>query len=233
MTSPCFANTRFASFATASSAAPRNVGSASRTSCPSPRRRQTLPISSPITPGADDAEPLRHVRNRERAGVVEHAHVVERHARQRTRRRARRDDHVRRGERCGLRALDGDVPAGLEAASAERAAAVEERHLVLLEEVQDAVVVLRDDLLLARQHPRDVDREAADLYAVVGEARAPHARSARTIAAAPSTECTRHWCTCRPAQACRRRVSSRRYRPCGSRAVRCGSRRCSRRGRRR
>ena len=46
---------------------------------------------------------------------------------------------------------------------------MEERDLVLLEQVQDAVVVLRDDLVLARQHLRDVDREALDLDAVVGE----------------------------------------------------------------
>ena len=41
--------------------------------------------------------------------------------------------------------------------------------LVLLEQVQDAVVVLRDDLVLAREHLRDVDREALDLDAVLGE----------------------------------------------------------------
>jgi len=119
--------------------------------------------------GAHDAKPFRHVGNGERACVVEHAHVVEGDARQRARRRPGRHDHVRRSELCGPGSVDRDVPAGLETACAERAAAVEERHLVLLEEVQDAVVVLRNDFLLARQHPRDVDRQAADLYAVVGE----------------------------------------------------------------
>jgi hypothetical protein len=46
---------------------------------------------------------------------------------------------------------------------------VEERDLVLLEEVEDAVVVLRDDPLLARQHLRHVDGEAVDLDAVIRE----------------------------------------------------------------
>ncbi len=44
---------------------------------------------------ADDAELLRHGGNRERAVVVEHAHVVDRDAGQRARLRAGRDDHVR------------------------------------------------------------------------------------------------------------------------------------------
>ncbi len=43
-------NSLWASFATAWSAAPRNVGSASSTVTSAPRRRHTLPISSPITP---------------------------------------------------------------------------------------------------------------------------------------------------------------------------------------
>ena len=47
---PCFANAFCASFATASSAAPRNAGSASSTVTSAPSRRQTLPISRPITP---------------------------------------------------------------------------------------------------------------------------------------------------------------------------------------
>jgi len=47
---PCLANARFASFATASSAAGRRVGRASSTVVCAPRRRHTLPISSPITP---------------------------------------------------------------------------------------------------------------------------------------------------------------------------------------
>ena len=48
--SPCLAKSFCASFATASSAAPRNAGSASSTVTSAPRRRHTLPISSPMTP---------------------------------------------------------------------------------------------------------------------------------------------------------------------------------------
>ena len=48
--SPCFAKSFFASFAIASSATPRNSGSASSTVTLAPSRRHTLPISRPITP---------------------------------------------------------------------------------------------------------------------------------------------------------------------------------------
>jgi hypothetical protein len=48
--SPCRAKVLRASFATASSAAPRNAGSASSTVTFAPSRRQTLPISRPMTP---------------------------------------------------------------------------------------------------------------------------------------------------------------------------------------
>jgi hypothetical protein len=50
MASPCFAKSLPASFAMAPSAAPRNAGSASSTVTSAPSRRQTLPISSPMTP---------------------------------------------------------------------------------------------------------------------------------------------------------------------------------------
>ena len=119
--------------------------------------------------GPHHAEPLRHFRQRERARVVEHPYIVEGHARQRTRRRASRDDHVRGGELGGLRAVDLDAPASVSASSGERAATVEERDLVLLEQEQDSVVVLRDDLVLARQHLLHIDAKALDLDAVIGE----------------------------------------------------------------
>ncbi len=48
--SPCLVKIFQASFAICSSAAPRKTGSASRIVTPDPRRRQTLPISRPITP---------------------------------------------------------------------------------------------------------------------------------------------------------------------------------------
>ena len=46
---------------------------------------------------------------------------------------------------------------------------MEEGDLVLLEQEQDAVVVLFDDLVLARQHPADIDVQPLDVDAVVGE----------------------------------------------------------------
>jgi hypothetical protein len=46
---------------------------------------------------------------------------------------------------------------------------VEELDLVLLEEVDDAVVVLLHDRLLARHHLRHVDRQVREADAVVGE----------------------------------------------------------------
>src|SRR6185437_15346545 len=83
---------------------------------------------------ADDAEPLRHDRHRERARIVEDALVVERDAGQRARRRARRDDDVARAERRRARPVDGNAPA-IAVLAGERAAAVERRDLVLLEEI--------------------------------------------------------------------------------------------------
>ena len=59
---PCLANAFCASLAICSSTAPRNVGSASSTVTSAPRRRQTEPISRPITPEPIDAERLRHAR---------------------------------------------------------------------------------------------------------------------------------------------------------------------------
>ncbi len=136
-------------------------------------RAQPAPHAAHLEPDharADHPQSLRDLRHRERAGVVQHPHVVERDAGQRARRRSRGDDHVRCHELGGLFAVDLDGPPGICAAAGERAAAMEERDLVLAEQEQDAVVVLADDLLLARLHPRHVDREAVDRDAVVGEA---------------------------------------------------------------
>ena len=52
---------------------------------------------------------------------------------------------------------------------AECRAAMEEAHLVLLEQVQDAVVVLLHDGVLASEHPGDVDPEVLHRDAVVAE----------------------------------------------------------------
>src|SRR5262249_21767025 len=65
--------------------------------------------------------------------------------------------------------LDFDPPAFGRAAAREAAAPVEEAHLVLLEEVDDAVVVLADDLVLAREHLRHVDRQSCHANAVLRE----------------------------------------------------------------
>ena len=50
MTSPCFVKSFSASLAMAVSTVPRNAGNASSTVTSAPSRRQTLPISRPITP---------------------------------------------------------------------------------------------------------------------------------------------------------------------------------------
>jgi hypothetical protein len=55
------------------------------------------------------------------------------------------------------------------AASDERAAPVEERDLVLLEQEQDAVIVLLDDSVLATEHLAEVQTEPLDLDAVSGK----------------------------------------------------------------
>ncbi len=118
---------------------------------------------------ADDAEPRGHLGDRKRAGVVQNPHVVERNARERARLRARGDDDMLRNQHGRLRTVDPDGPAGRGIAAGKRANAVEEGHLVLLEQIQDAVVVLGDDLFLAREHAADIDRESLDLDAVIGE----------------------------------------------------------------
>jgi hypothetical protein len=102
-----------------------------------------------------------------------------------------------------LRAIDANLPSRSGAAAGERSQTVEERDLVLLEEIEDPVVVLRDDLFLARLHALHVEREP--LTSMPCSANAwPRFRSSRTTAAAPSTECSRRSCTCRRAPASRR-----------------------------
>src|SRR6185503_11033948 len=95
-----------------------------------------------------------HLGNGQRPRIVEHQLVVEWQPRQRPRRGAGSDDHMLRGERFGVLAAGLDLPRPGAAAS-EAAAAMEERYLVLLEEIHDAVVVLAHHLVLALQHLRE------------------------------------------------------------------------------
>ena len=101
-----------ASLAIAVSTTPRNAGSASSTVTSAPSRRQTLPISRPITPAPTTPSLLRHAGNRQRAFVVEHAHVVDGHARQRPRLRARwRRSRASRRVRPAWRRRHSTLPA--------------------------------------------------------------------------------------------------------------------------
>ena len=118
--------------------------------------------------GADHAERLGHRWNAQSAVVRQHRRLVERGAGQRARARTRRDDDLLAGQRLRLRAGDVDLVAALDRLR-ERAASVEERDLVLLEEIEDAVVVLLDDGVLATQHLLDVDAEIRQPDAVIRE----------------------------------------------------------------
>src|SRR5207249_4125435 len=118
--------------------------------------------------GADDAELFRYVGNRQRAFVVEHTIVVHRDTGQRTRLRARGNDHVLGNHLRSSRTFDGDLPR-VALLAGERSASMEKRDLVLLEQIQDAVVVLPDDLVLAREHLRNIDRKALNLDAVIAK----------------------------------------------------------------
>ena len=232
MTRPCRVNSFSASFATASSTTPRNAGSASSTVTSAPRRRQTLPISSPMTP-APTTPSFFGTPGIASAPSLSSTRTLSMVAPGRGRgSRSRRDDHVPRGQFGGLGAGHVHAP-GIAFLAGEGSLAVEERDLVLFEQVQDAVVVLRDDAVLARQHLRDVDRQVPSLRCRGRRTRARRARNSPMTAAAPWTGCSRHWCTYRRARACRRPASSRRCTRRGIPAAPRGSPRCSRRDRRR
>ena len=119
--------------------------------------------------GAGDSESFRHLRERERAGIVEYQRVVKIRAGQCAGARTGGDDHVFPGQYFLGLAGNLDFPAS-GAALHQTAAAVEGFDLVLLEQETDAVVVLGDDFLLAREHPRKVEAEPLHLYAMLGEA---------------------------------------------------------------
>src|SRR6266496_505256 len=165
--SPCLVKIFQASFAICSSAAPRKAGSASRIVTSEPRRPHAAHLQADDA-GADDAQALRYLGNFERSGIAENQFLVESRPRQRSRVRSRRHDHVLRGESFVLRALDGDFTA-VRAGLHEAAAAVEERDLVLLEQVDDAVVARLHHLVLAPEHLGEIELEALHAHAVIGE----------------------------------------------------------------
>jgi hypothetical protein len=118
--------------------------------------------------GADDTEFPRHLRHRQRTGVRQHQLFVEGRTGQRTRARAGGDDHMPAADR--LRRLAGDVNLPAIGRLARKAAvAVKKFDLVLLEQEKNALVVLPDHLVLAREHFGDVDLETLDRDAVLRE----------------------------------------------------------------
>ena len=65
-------------------------------------------------------------------------------------------------------AADLDLPCACRAAG-KCAFAVKKRDFVFLEQIQNAVIVLFDDFVLALEHLRDVHAQAAHFDAVIGE----------------------------------------------------------------
>ena len=117
---------------------------------------------------ADDAEFFRCFRNGKRTGIGEHQFFVKRRAGQGARAGTGGNDDVPAFDR--LRALARHINAPeLAVAAAETAAPVKKLDLVLLEQEQNAVVVLLHDLVLACLHFADIDVEALDLDAVLAE----------------------------------------------------------------
>src|SRR5690606_10684048 len=51
----------------------------------------------------------------------------------------------------------------------EGAAAMEERNLVFLEQIKDAVIILLDDAILALEHLRQIQRQARHTDAMLGK----------------------------------------------------------------
>ncbi len=114
---------------------------------------------------ADHDEVPGHLGDAQRADVREDALLVEPEERQLHRHGAGGDDHVARpvGGHGAVEGLHLDRVAGL-----ERPEALGPGDLVLLEEELDALGVLRDDVVLALHHAREVEREAGEIDAVLG-----------------------------------------------------------------
>ena len=132
---------------------------------------QSAPYTAHFEPdhtGADHAEAFRHFADSERASIGKYEFLVEIGAGQRARIGARRDDGVF-GEQ-GLRRFARDLYlAAFGIGFHKTAATVEKLDFVFLEQVNDAVVILFDDLVLARQHLPDIDAQPLDLDAVLRE----------------------------------------------------------------
>ena len=173
--------------------------------------------------GADHDQVLGHLGIAERLGARADAIAVELHAAQRRDLAAGRDDDV-----LGLdldvvgAAADGDATGADDAA-----VAVVARDLVLLEQAGDALREPADDAVFALEHARQVELDAADLDAEVGQLRDRLGGSARSPRAAPCSGCNRR------AGTCRRAPPPRRCRPCSARAARRGWPRRNRPGLRR
>ena len=120
--------------------------------------------------GADDTELGWHCSQRQRTGIRQDQLFIELGARQCARGRSGGDDHVLGAERHAGGSADVelvDAGAGL---TCEGSAAVEERDLVFLQQVQNAVIVLLDHAILALEHLRQVQLQAGDLDAVLDKA---------------------------------------------------------------
>ena len=227
MTRPCFAKTRFASFATASSAAPRNAGSASSTVVSAPSRRQTLPISRPITPAPTTPS---------RFGTSVSASAP---ALSSTRTLSNGTPGSGRGAEpvatitCVALNFAGFGPSTsmLQPASAPPPANEprpwKNATLFFLNRNRMPSLFCATTLSFRASMRGTSMREALDVDAVVGERMSRVVEVLGRLQRAPSTGCSRHWCTCRRARACRLPASSRRCTPSGSRVARSGWRRCS------
>jgi hypothetical protein len=165
MSRPCFLNTLAASLATPSSTAPRKSRQTFQHGDLGPQAAPHRTHLQPDHAGADHTQLLGHGTDLQRAVVAEDLLLVEGRTRQRTGAGAGGHHHL-----LGLQGL----LTGLQFIAAvlgrhEAAAAVEEADLVLLEQVEDAVVVLLHDEVLARQHLGHVDPGVVGRDAVLGE----------------------------------------------------------------
>ena len=162
---PCFRKTRSASFTTSCVHARENPG---HELDDRDARAEPAPDAAELEADhatADDDEMLRHLGDRERADVGEHALLVELEKGQLDGHRAGRDDDVLRGVRRRGAVGAGDVD---EVAGAQRPAPLGPRDLVLPEQELDPLRVLRHDFVLALEHLREVDAQIADTDAVLG-----------------------------------------------------------------
>src|SRR3954470_4996019 len=116
---------------------------------------------------AHHTEALRHLRNRERARVRQNQLFIEVGAGQRARIGTGRNDDLLGDQRFRRLAADFEFDA-IGARFNKAAAPLKKLNLVLLEQVHDAVVVLLDHFVFARQHLPDVNGESFDLDAMLG-----------------------------------------------------------------